>query len=109
MGIDIGSLNTVIAIQRIPLVTNADGDEVRGEPIAEWSNVAARFLDVTGREFVQAKQMSAELVGIIEIHFRRGVTPRHCLEYQGRRLNLIAVVDPGERHEVLHLHYKEAT
>lgn len=112
---EIGKLNRRITIQSIPpVVQNAEGEDVQGEPIDVWPNVAARFLPTTGREFggrefEQARQMSGERNGIVEIHYRSGVTREHRILYGERVLNIVLVDDVQEQHEVLHLHWKEAT
>lgn len=105
---EVGKLNRRITIQIVPMI-DVDGEDVRGEPIDVWPNVAARFLPITGREFEQARQMSGERDGIIEIHYRSGVTREHRILYGERILNIVFVDDVREQHEVLHLHWKEAT
>lgn len=104
---DFEQLRATITIQSVPDVENDDGETVSGTPVDEWPKVPAQFLDFTGREFEQARQMSAETVGRVRTRYIPGITPRHQFVFEDEVYHLTFVNDIGKRHEVLELHYKQ--
>lgn len=104
--LETGELDKYITIQSVPKVENEDGALVDGTPIDEWPDVPAQFLEFTGREFEQARQMSAETVGRVRMRYIPDITPRHQFTFEDDVYHLTVVNDIGKRHDVLELHYK---
>lgn len=107
VGLNTGELDQYITIQSVPEVQNDDGEDVSGTAVDEWPDVAAKFLDRKGREFEQARQMSAETVGIVETRYIPGITSRHQFVFRDRTYYLTFVDNVGEQDVKLHLHFKE--
>jgi SPP1 family predicted phage head-tail adaptor len=63
-----------------------------GEPDETWADMATVFA---------AQQVHSEITGRIRIRWRTGVNASLRVTYGGRSYNILAVIDPEERHREL--------
>ncbi len=106
-----GKLDKRVTIQERRSTDDGGG----GEDItyADLATVPASVSPGTGREFVNAQQLTPELTHMVVMRYRDGVTPKHRLRYVvrgvSRFLPIHIVSDPDERHEQLVLYCSEVT
>jgi SPP1 family predicted phage head-tail adaptor len=77
-----------------------------------WVNVATIWADVeplSGREYFAAKQVNAEVSVRITIRYRKGVTPDMRPVFGNRTFEVLSVINPKERCEMLVLMCREVT
>jgi len=97
-----GRLNKIIIILKVVGVTN--NTLGHGVPKFEtfktvWANVAP----LTGKEYSEAQIMRAETTYRIKIRYTPGVVPDMKVEYNGKKLDIISVLNIEERNIELHL------
>lgn len=100
-----GELRHRITIQRAVEVS----DDLK-TPTVTWQDVATVWAAVeplSGREYLLAQNVNAELTVRIRIRYRPGVTPGMRVLYNGRVFDIQAVIDVEERHRELQLMCKE--
>jgi SPP1 family predicted phage head-tail adaptor len=73
------------------------------EKLTVWAGVD--FL--SGRKLFLAQQVNSEASVEVRIRYRRGITTRIFVDYDGRMLEVLFVGDPKEAHEELILTCKE--
>lgn len=81
-----------------------------GGEVKNWQPVATVWAAVeplSGREFFAASQVNAEVTGRIRIRYMAGVRPTMRAVLGERVFEILAVIDPQERHEELQLMVKE--
>ncbi len=106
-----GKLDKYVTIQERRSTDDGGG----GEDItyAARATVAASVSPGTGREFVNAQQLTPELTHMVVVRYRDGVTPKHRLLYVVRGVKRFLPIhiasDPDERHEQLVLYCSEVT
>ena len=101
MSIRTGDLNRRITIQ-----TRTAGQDSYGQQVTTWSDLLscwALIEPLAGRELEIAQAVNAAVDHKVTILYRSTVTAQHRVVYQGRYLNISAVLDPEMAHEVLHL------
>ena len=77
-----------------------------GGPSHGWSDVARVFADirpVRGQERLETLQVSADVTHTVIMRYRSGVTPKMRIRYGTRLLNVISVLNVGERNKQLEL------
>lgn len=82
-----------------------DQDET-GAQIETWADVATVWGAVeplSGRELFTAQQVKAEVTAQITIRYRSGISATMRIVFEGRLYNILAVIDPEERHRELQL------
>ena len=101
MSIRTGDLN-----RRITLQARNTALDTWGQQTTTWTDLLtcwASIAPLSGRELELAKAINAAISHEITILYRPGVTASHRAVYQGRVLNIEAVLDPNMAHEVLQL------
>lgn len=96
-----GALRHFITIRQ-PVETQ-DG---AGGLLTSWQNVAnvwAEVVDLSGREYFSAQQVSSEVTTRIRIRYRSGVIPKMQVKDGDVDYDILAVLDPTGRREELHL------
>lgn len=71
-----------------------------GEPIEKWVPIAkvwANFRPTRGNESYAAAQRFADVQAKFHIRFRRDVTPKHRIAYDGRLWDIVEVLEVGNR------------
>lgn len=96
-----GKLDKRVTLQQLNRTADGAGgwEEV-------WANVAtvwARVSPLRGGERYEAQRVQANLSHKVTIRHRAGTTPAMRILYGTRVLQITAVIDPDERHEVLEL------
>lgn len=103
-----GRLRTRVAIERKVAVENT---ALGGETIT-WSPYLERYgeaINQSGREFQSIAQRHAEVAAVYRIRYTPGLSPAtHRVKVGTRPMDLIAVIDVGERHEETQLVCVEA-
>ncbi len=106
-----GALDKTVTLQR-----RLETDDGGGGVDINYSDIAdlrAAITPGTGREFVQAQQLTPELSHIVTIRYRDGVSSAHRLKYVVRGVSRFFPIhimrDPLERHEQLVLYCSEVT
>jgi len=97
----IGDLRHRVTIQK----TVETDDELK-TPAVNWEDVVTVWAAVeplSGREYILAHNVNAEITARIRIRYRPGITPGMRVLYKGRVFDIQAVIDVGERHRELHL------
>lgn len=98
---DAGSLRERITIQQA-----ADNRNVLGEAVQTWSTYATRWASVEGmssRELLQQGQMTMQVSHRVRLRYVTGLTPTMRLQWRGRTLEIISLLEHGNRteHELL--------
>ena len=108
MSIRNGQLRNRVTIQQ--LATGSPDVFPSGEPDAAWTDVKtvwAAIEPLRGRELLAAQQIASEVSGTITIRYRAGVTAGMRVKFGTRLYDILAPVDPMERHEKLILYVRE--
>ena len=58
---------------------------------------------LSGRELWVARQSQPDVSHRVRIRYRRDLAPGDVLEHDGRKLRVLSVLDPAERHRMLEL------
>lgn len=83
-----------------------------GDPVKGWSAVAevwARVEPLSGRELEWAMQVHAEASIRVTLRYRAGVDTTYRVVFGARTIEVLAVVNPDERNELLQLTCREMT
>lgn len=97
---------------RITLQSYTAAPDSYGDPIKAWSDLAdvwAAVEPLTGREYFQAQQTHAEVTYRVRIRYRGDVVPTMRIAYTGKTLEILAVIDVGERRREMHLMCRDLT
>jgi len=89
-----------------PLAENSYWKEIDKDDFNKafaWASVDP----VRGREYWDARQAQSEVEGKIIMRYRNNVTPDKRILFQGRPLEILAILNPQERKEQLEILYKE--
>ena len=81
-----------------------------GEPVENWTTFANAWVYVStmsGREFIQAKEIHAELSHILTTRYIDGVHPKMRVSYNGRTLDILAAFDADETRRELKIYCRE--
>jgi SPP1 family predicted phage head-tail adaptor len=91
-----GRLDRLITIQQL----TSTRDAVFGSEVQTWSTLAQVWADVrdlSGREFVQARQTGTQITTELTIRHRTDVTPKQRVLVDGRTLEINNVLQIGRR------------
>lgn len=102
---DIGKLNRRVEI----LQFYKDRDEFGGE-VGEWKGVKkvwASIIPVSGTEFLQAQQISAETVTKITMRYLPWLTVLHRIRYGEKLYEIIGEIDADTAHKATIINCKE--
>ena len=97
---------------RVELHSNSPAGNDYGEQIESWSSyttVWAAIEPLSGRELLNAQQISAEITTRVRIRYNSSVTSEHRVVIGGRTLEIVSVINPAERDITQHLLCKEVT
>jgi SPP1 family predicted phage head-tail adaptor len=62
----------------------------------------------SGRRFVEAKQLNADVQGVVRIRYRSGIQPEWRIKYGDRYLEILSISNIYERGQELQISVKEA-
>lgn len=109
-----GNFNRRVTIQRIELNPETDDHgEVDLTDDANWETYAVRWAAVknmSGREWWKSNKINAEVTLIIKIpydRFTQNINSKMRIRLGDRTINIVAVTDPDEMHEVIEMQCKE--
>jgi SPP1 family predicted phage head-tail adaptor len=88
-------------------VQTADGHGGHTTTASLRAVVYAHERSLTGREALQAAQVSAVLSSVWEIWFRSDISVKDRIRYKTRVIEIEAVIDPTDTREELHLFCSE--
>ncbi|MDD5533786.1 MAG: phage head closure protein, partial [Syntrophales bacterium] len=71
------------------------------------ATVWGKYMPLIGREYHAAQQTGGEVTGKVRMRFRRGMGPHKRLLFDGRVLDIEAVINVEERNEELILMIRE--
>ena len=103
-----GKLRHRVTIQA--LVAGSPQQDAGGEPDNAWTEVKTVHASVDplkGRELIAAQQTASEVTGIIKIRYRSGIDSSMRCVFGSKIYDILAVVDPEERHIELWLYVRE--
>lgn len=96
---------------RIRLETPASVQDGYGDPVPTWALQAVTWAEVSplvGRERFAAQQVEGEVDHRVRLRYQAGLGPTLRVVWQGRRFDVKAVLNLGERNEELELLCTEA-
>ena len=97
-----GKLRRVVSITQ-PTITQTG----TGNPQATWTTFAATvFADIqeqNGKEALQAGQVNAQQLILVNIRYQAGITPKMRVLYGARTFEIMAVRNVNERNRELEL------
>ncbi len=102
---DIGKLNRRVDI--LHFVTHRDAF---GGVVGEWETKCrawARIEPVSGTEFFQSQQVTAEVVVKITLRYDPSINAMHRVSYLGKTFEIIGVTDDAAEHRATVLNCKE--
>ncbi len=100
-----GDLGKRIIIEIPRRSKNSMGEWI--DTFVTWATVWAALEPLTGKRYMEAKQANADVFGICRTRYRPGVRPTMRLNFEGRILEIVSVVQPKENREELHIYYRE--
>lgn len=62
----------------------------------------------SGRRFLEAAQLNAEVQGVIRIRYREGIKPEWRIKYDDRYFEIVSIANIQERGREIQLNCKEA-
>lgn len=92
--------------QRITLQSKTAIQNTFGEEVITWVDFAEVWAAVepnTGREFLEGRQVTAEVTTMIRIRYRSGVIPTMRVVYGSITYDVLAVLQPKENRRELNL------
>lgn len=95
---------------RVELQEPLQEQDAAGQPISTWRTVGRRWASVeplTGQELLRAQQFGAETTIRVRMRFMERLTPKWRLRHEGRTLEIVSLIDRGERGRELELLCKE--
>lgn len=109
--VDPGRLDKRVTVLRFTQERDAAGGFVDVWPTSGWGQVCTRWArvePVRGRTYFEAQQARANVTHRITMRYVEGITPDMTINYGGRRLNVVSVIDVEEAHEWLEVMAEEA-
>lgn len=74
----------------------------------DWRKIWCKPLPKTGREFFKIKTVNSEITEAFKIRYIAGVNPHQRVKFRGKLLEIIEVINTGEKNEELILTAKAA-
>lgn len=100
MGMQAGKLD-----RRIQLLTVSEEVDASGGPkevVTPYGpKIWARAYDLTGREFIAAQQINAEITTKFTVRFRSDITTRMRVQWRDRQYDIVAIPEVGSRDDGL--------
>lgn len=109
--VDPGRLDKRVTVLQFSKTRDAAGGFVDVWPASGWAQVCTRWArvePVRGRTYFEAQQARANVTHRITMRYVEGITPDMTINYGGRRLNVVSVIDVEEAHEWLEVMAEEA-
>ena len=102
-----GKLRKRVIVESAVETMSADG-----QPLIEWQTFAERWANVepietSGREYLQAAAIEADVTHTVTMRWFAGVTPKHRINYGGRMLEIYSTSNIEERGRMLVVFCKE--
>lgn len=92
---------------KVTLQSLTTGQDSAGAATESWSNFAtsiwASVEPLSGREYFQAQQVASETSIRVRIRYRAGIVPTMRVVYGSRKFEILAIIDPEERHREIQL------
>lgn len=102
----IGKLNRRITIQENTPEQNDIGEWV--DSWSDWATVWAAIEPASGKLFYESKQLDSKVDGRIRIRYIEGLEPTMQIVFEGRILNIVALLNVKENRREIHIMYSEA-
>lgn len=90
---------------RLILQHASETQDAYGETLKTWGTLATVWGSVEPlrmREYLEAQQTQAQGTHRITVRYREGLTPLHRVLHRERVFEVVAVLNPEERREMLH-------
>jgi SPP1 family predicted phage head-tail adaptor len=81
------------------------------EDVTTYEDVATVWAAIewgSGRRYLEAKQLNAEVEGIVRIRYRSDIQATWRIEYSSRYFQIISIANLRERSEEMQINCKEA-
>lgn len=101
-----GSLRHQITIKNPIAGQDGYGAPASGSGIT-FCNTRAAINSPRGRKFLEANQPQSENIDVVTTRYRPGIKPYMIVEFSGRTLEILYIVNPEERNRELHLMCRE--
>lgn len=93
-------------------VINPQNVTADGQPLPTWVTFAERWasvepIETSGREYLQAKAIEADISHTVTLRHLAGVTPKHRVQHKGRIFEIVSSANIEERGRMLVLLCKE--
>jgi len=95
---------------RITLQKPVHTRDAFGESVTTYEDMATVYAAIewqSGRRYVEAAQINAEVQGVTRIRYRSDVRPDWRIQYKERYIRIISLANIRERDEELQLNCKE--
>lgn len=101
-----GELRHRITLQKPAQTRSSYNEDVTSytDVVTVWAAVEWR----SGRRYQEAAQLNAEIQGVIRLRYRSDVKPEWRVKYGDRYIQILAIINPGERDRELQLNCREA-
>lgn len=101
-----GDLRHSIIIQ----VPQRSRDTVGGavDTFVTWATVWAAIEPLSGKRYMEGKQLNAEVDGVVRIRYRAGVLPTMRILFGSKILQIVSIINPREKNEELQIMYRES-
>ena len=100
-----GNLRQRVTIKQKTATQDAYGDEVI--TWVSWATVWAAVEPLTGREFLAARQVTAEVTTRIRIRYRSGILPEWRVTFGTKNYDIHSILHIEEREREIHLMCQE--
>jgi SPP1 family predicted phage head-tail adaptor len=92
---------------RTGVTTSQDGYGQPPETYSKYATAYIQFMPMSGKEFLQAQQVSAQISGKAKMRYDSRVSAKDRIIYNGRTLEVVVPINVGERNEELEIWYNE--
>ena len=100
-----GQLRHLVTLQKPVKNTASDGERI--SIFVDVDDVRAKVYFSRGREFIKNKEQRADIVATVTIRYRSDVTRAWRVMFGDRELDIVHVVDVGDRQRELELMCRE--
>jgi len=95
---------------RVKVQTSTDTRNAHGGIDESWATGKTRWcevVDTRGREFQQSAATQSDMTHLLRMRYTPGITSENRFELDGRTLNILSVVNTGERNKEILVACKE--
>jgi len=95
---------------RITLQSPSHSRDEYQQMVPTWTDEATVWAAIewgSGRRYVEASQLNAEIKGVVRIRYRSDVQPTWRISYDGRYFQILSIANVMERGRELQLNCKE--